>query len=247
MNIDVIVQARMTSTRLPGKVLKEVCGKPVLELLVERIKKSKKIRKIIIATSINITDNPIIELADKLNIYTFRGSEQDVLRRVLDAADFYNTDVIVEITGDCPLIDHRIIDKLVGIYIENDYDYVSNILKRTYPRGLDTQVFSKTVLKQVDSLTDHPIDREHVSIYIYNHPEIFKLHGIEAEKPYKHPEYRWTLDTTEDFEFIRTVYEELYYQNPEFTTLDVIKLLNKKPELLTINSHIPQKTTVYYE
>lgn len=236
-----IVQARMTSTRLPGKIMKPVLGKPLLELLVERLKRASRLNDIVIATTTNDDDDQVESLTQHLGIGCFRGSEHDVLDRVLRAAHAADADVIVEITGDCPLIDFRVIDRLLEVYQENDYDYVSNILKRTYPRGLDTQVFATSVLEEVARLTDDPVDHEHVSLYIYEHPEKFKLHNVESGLPEEYWDLRLTVDTPDDFELIRRIYEELYPSNPAFTIEDIVQLFQRRPELREINQHIAQK------
>ena len=241
MNTVVIVQARMTSSRLPGKIMAPVLGKPLLELQAERLKRAQLVDEIVIATTTNDTDDPVESLTERLRIGCFRGSEDDVLDRVLRAAHAFDVDVIVEITGDCPLIDFQVIDQLVGVYRANDYDYVANVLKRTYPRGLDTQVFATSVLEEVARLTDDPADHEHVSLYIYEHPEKFKLHNIESGLPEEFWDLRLTVDTPEDLELIRTIYQELYPTNPAFTIQDVITLFQRQPELRRINQHIAQK------
>jgi spore coat polysaccharide biosynthesis protein SpsF len=246
-NIHAIIQARMTSTRLPGKVLLPGYNKSMLEHLVERLQQSQHIQKVIVATTINQTDDPIIELCEKLEIGYHRGSENDVLQRVLDTMSAHDTDIIVEITGDCPLIDYNVVDDVINTYLNNSYDYVSNVMKRTYPRGLDTQVFSKQVLEKVNTLTKDPMDREHVSLYIYKHPQTFSCHGISLPTELSHPDYRWTLDTPEDYEFIKTVFEKLYPTNPKFTFQDIYKLISSNPELTNINKEIKQKTINYYE
>ena len=236
-----IVQARMTSTRLPGKIMRPVLGKPLLELLVERIKRAKGVDQVVIATTTNADDDQVESLTQRLGIGCFRGSEHDVLDRVLRAANAFDADLIVEITGDCPLIDFQVIDKLLKVYHANDYDYVANVLKRTYPRGLDTQVFSTSVLEEVARLTDDPVDHEHVSLYIYEHPERFKLHNVESGLPEEYWDLRLTVDTPDDFELIRRIYEELYPANPDFTIEDIVKLFQRQPELRSINEHISQK------
>jgi len=236
-----IVQARMSSSRLPGKIMRPVVGKPLLELLVERLKRARRVDEVVIATTTNDGDDQVESLTQRLGIGCFRGSEHDVLDRVLRAAQATGTDVIVEITGDCPLIDFQVIDKLVDVYQANDFDYVANILKRTFPRGLDTQVFATSVLEEVARLTDDPVDHEHVSLYIYQHPERFKLHNVESGMPEEFWDLRLTVDTAEDFALVRRVYEELYPVNPAFTVQDVAELFQRQPELRTINQHIMQK------
>lgn len=236
-----IIEARMTSSRLPGKILLPVLGKPLLELLVERLKRAKTLDYIIIATTSNACDDPVERLANSLGVGCFRGSEEDVLSRVLSAAKYHSCDIIVEITGDCPLIDPEIVDTLVTIYQQNSYDYVSNVLKLTFPNGMDTQVFSTATLAKVEELTDDPVDHEHVSLYIYEHPEIFSLFNYESGLPEKYWNLRLTVDTQEDFELIKRIYETIYPKKPEFILSDIIRLLDDERELLDINRHIQQK------
>jgi spore coat polysaccharide biosynthesis protein SpsF len=236
-----IVQARMSSSRLPGKIMRPEVGRPLLELLVERLKRARRVDEVVIATTTNDGDDLVESLTQRLGIGCFRGSEHDVLDRVLRAAHAAQADVIVEITGDCPLIDFEVIDDLVDVYQRNDYDYVANILTRTYPRGLDTQVFATSVLEEVARLTNDPADHEHVSLYIYEHPERFKLHNVESGLPKEFWDLRLTVDTAEDFELVRRIYEELYSVNPAFTLKDLIELFQRQPELRGINQHIRQK------
>jgi spore coat polysaccharide biosynthesis protein SpsF len=236
-----IIEARMTSRRLPGKILLPVFGRPLLELLIERLKRAQSLEGIIVATTSNPTDDIVEQLTKRIGVGCFRGSEEDVLSRVLGAAEKYHVDVIVEITGDCPLIDPEIVEKLIGIYHTNNYDYVSNVLKTPYPAGMDTQIFSTAVLQKVAALTDDPVDHEHVSLYIYEHPEIFSLYNVEIDLPEKYRNLRLTVDTQEDFELIQKIYELLYPKNPSFLLKDIMEFLDKREELLNINRHILQK------
>ena len=158
----------MTSTRLPGKVLLKIGEKPALEYMINRIKQSNLIDEIVVATTTNDSDLPIIDLCAKIGCKHFRGSEEDVLLRVLDAAKSVSADIIVELTGDCPFIDPEIIDNVISLYFSGDYDYASNIVERTFPDGFDTQVFSVRSLEEVSRMTKDPIDRVHVSCYFYN-------------------------------------------------------------------------------
>ena len=235
------IEARMTSTRLPGKVLKPVMGRPVLELLIERLQRSEHLDDIVVATTINNTDQPIIDLCKQLNVKYFRGSEEDVLKRVLDAAKSVSADLIVEITGDCPFVDPDIVDEYIQVFLNGEYDYVSNTIRRSFPIGFDVQVFPVSVLEEVNALTSDPVDHEHVSIYIYEHPERYQLKNIEANEDMFWPDLGVTLDTQEDYELIRSIFEELYPQNTAFSALDVIKLLRDRPELISINRHIKRK------
>jgi len=235
------IEARMTSTRLPGKILKPILGRPVLELLIERLQLVALIDEIVVATTTNSTDDPIVNLCNRLDIKYFRGSEEDVLIRVLNAAKSAAADIIVEITGDCPLIDPAIIEECLKSFLDGNFDYVSNTIERSYPDGLDVQVFPVSVLEEVNSLTKDSIDHEHVSLYIYKHPERYKLNNLKATGDLFWPELGITLDTQEDYELISIIFEELYPKDPHFSASDIVKLLHDKPELLEINRHIKRK------
>lgn len=235
------IEARMTSSRLPGKVLMPLAGKPALERLIERLKRSKYLDGIIVATTTNDADDPIEELTKKTGVNCYRGSEMDVLGRVLDAARSVNADVIVEITGDCPLMDHRLVDRGIEEYFSRDVDYVANILKRGYSDGFDVQVFSTKTLAKTSALTKDPIDRVHVSYYIYSHPEQFKLFNWEPAEDCFLPEGRVTLDEKEDYELINKIFEKLLPQKEDFSAEDIVKLLKSNPKLMRINEHIRQK------
>ena len=237
----VTVEARMSSSRLPGKIMLPLAGKPSLQQLVDRARRAKKIQDVVIATTVNPQDDAVEAWAKKNGVSFFRGSEEDVLLRVLEAARAFKGDVIVEMTGDCPLLDPAMIDELVSLWEENDYDYVSNILERTYPRGFDTQVFSRAVLEKVNELTQDPADRENVSLYIYEHPERFKLGGIKAPKELYGPDIRICVDMKEDYEVIRRIYEALYPKKPDFNAYDIMKFLKDNPEVAKINERIQQK------
>lgn len=241
MKIVATIEARMSSTRLPGKVLRRILGKSMLELMIERVRRAKKVSEIVIATTTSPVDDSIVELAERLGVGHFRGDEDDVLGRVLQAAESAKADVIVELTGDSPLIDPEVIDQLTGLYLANRYDYVSNNLKRTFPLGLDTQVFSTKTLALVAQLTRDPVDREHVSLYIYKHPERFALFNVESGLPEKYRHLRLTVDTVEDFALIEKIYETLYPGNPVFTLQQVLALFDTHPELAAVNRHISQK------
>ena len=241
MKIVSTIEARMSSTRLPGKTLNEIVGKPMLELLIERLKRAKKVAEIVVATTAEPEDEFITRLAERIGVKWFRGSSEDVLDRVLQAAKAHQADIIVEMTGDNPLLEPQLVDEAIDIYLNGDYDYVSNAIKETYPDGLNVQVFSVAMLDEVARTTNDPADRENVSLYIYEHPEKYRLFNMEAPPEYRYPEYRWTVDTDEDFQFAGAIYENLYYQKPDFSIADIMQLLKEKPELLKINTHIKQK------
>ncbi|NRB06375.1 MAG: glycosyltransferase family protein [Richelia sp.] len=241
MKTVIIVQARMTSTRLPGKVLKRVLDKPLLEYQIERLRRVKLADEIIIATTVNETDEPIFKLCNRLSVPYFRGSEEDVLARYHGAATKHYADVVVRVTSDCPLIDPQVIDKVINFYIENldKYDYVCNSLKRTYPRGMDTEVFSLKALHEAFVEATAQADREHVTPFIYRHLERYRLgHIVSSENQSSH---RWTVDTPEDFDLIRRIIEAVYPQAPEFSLEDCLNLLQQYPDWSNINAHVEQK------
>ncbi len=235
------IEARMTSSRLPGKVLMEVAGKPILQHMIERLKRVPSLDGIVVATTDNKEDIPIVALAKSLKVGYYRGSEEDVLRRVLDAALAHEIDVIVETTGDCPLIDPALVHACIQGYLETDVDYLSNVLERTYPRGMDTQVFATEILLDVASRTDDPEDHEHVSIYIYRHPEIYSLKNMPGPPELTNPELGLTLDTLEDFELISSIFGALYPKKPDFDLADILTLLRDNPELIKLNAHVKRK------
>ncbi len=221
------IEARMTSARLPGKVLMTAVGKPMLELMVERLRPVPGIDDIIIATTTNTTDDPVVALAERLGVAWFRGSEHDVLSRVLDAAQANAVDVIVEMTGDCPLVDPGVVQQTIDDYWRGGADYVSNALEpRTYPVGMDTQVFATTVLADVAERTNEPDDHEHVSLFIYNNPDIYKVRRLAAPGHHHAPQQRLTLDTTDDLMLIRDIFENLYPANPAFGLTEILNFLN---------------------
>lgn len=241
LKVAAIIQARMGSTRLPGKILKTVNGKTLLEYQIERVKLAISIDQIIIATTIKESEQPLVALCEKLGLDYYRGSEQDVLSRYYEAAKKYDVDVIVRLTSDCPIIDPVVIDTVVNHFLNNQssVDYVSNTLERTYPRGLDTEVFSFAALNKASKEAVLPRDKEHVTAYFYTNPDLFKLQSVKNEHDYG--SYRWTVDTEEDFELIQLLLNELYNSDELFLLEDVIKLLENHPEWNEINAHIEQK------
>lgn len=216
-----------------------ILGKPVLELMIERIKRVPSIDAIIIATTSNATDDCLKELAERLGVFCFRGSEEDVMGRVLGAAQAYDVDVIVELTGDCPMIDPMVVEECIVAYHRSGVDYVSNRLERTYSIGMDTQVFSTSALADAANRTQAPNDREHVSAYFYAYDHnLYTLKNVAAPPELTDPELAITLDTPEDYDLIKTIFELLYPQNPEFTLADILDLTVQEPRLREINRRI---------
>ncbi|MDD5171010.1 MAG: glycosyltransferase family protein [Syntrophales bacterium] len=236
-----IIEARMKSTRLPGKVLRPIAGRPMLELLVERLQQARCLDEIVIATTDDTSDNPIEVLAERLHVACHRGSEEDVLDRVLSAARRFAADIIVEVTGDCPLIEHAKVDQMLTSYEYLNVDFMANRLDETYPPGLGLRVFSRSVLERVEQLTQDPVDREQVTLYVWEHPELFSIYHFQNNLDQKYWELRLTVDTVEDFAFIQVIFEELHPVNPGFDLYDIIDLLERKPELMEINRHIQDK------
>jgi len=235
------IEARMASSRLPGKILKPILDKPILYRLIERVKRSRFINQIVIATTTDSGDDITEYFCRQNAIGCYRGSNDDVLDRVLGAAKANKADLIVELTGDCPVLDPELIDQVIKHYLDNSFDYVSNILERTYPRGMDAQIFSTKVLEETSKLTQDPADRENVSLYIYEHPERFKLSNVYAKLEHKRPDLRLTVDTKEDFELINGIFKELYPIRSGFSLSDIIQLLDQRPELRALNSMVQQK------
>lgn len=229
----------MSSTRLPGKVLKKILGKPLLQYQIERLKRVQNADQRVIATTENEVDEPIIGLCQRLAIAYSRGSEKDVLERYYRTAKQYAADVVVRVTSDCPLIDPQVIDESIQFYLNHrdEYDYVSNFLKRTYPRGMENEVFSFQALNDAFSEAKTPFEREHVTPFIHQHPERFRLGGVTyGEDRSRH---RWTVDTAEDFELIKRMLEALVPSKPAFTLKDCLGLISRHPEWNEINAHIP--------
>lgn len=235
------IECRMTSSRLPGKILLPACGKPLLELMIERLQRVPQLDDIVIATTTNSQDDCLSDIATKMGTGFFRGSEHDVLARVLGAARAAKADLIVEMTSDCPLMDPVESTKVIQKFLDGSYDYVSNVLTRSYPRGMETQIFPTRVLSEVDQITRDPADRENVSLYIYEHPERFILGNVMAPPELADPEQRMTLDYPEDYQLIKTVFEALYPSNPEFSLYDVMSFLRAHPEVAALTHHLQQK------
>lgn len=241
MKVACIIQARTGSTRLPGKVMKKLIGKEVLLHVIDRVLKSKLIDHIVIATTKKEGDDVIVDLVKDYNskVKVFRGSENDVLDRYYQAAKESEADVVIRVTSDCPLIEGELIDKGVSAFLEGEHDFVSNTMDRTYPRGLDFEIFSFKLLEKVKQISDKDWQKEHVMPYIYENKDKFKIKQIKDNAD--NSSLRWTLDTEEDFILINNIYEELYKENEFFNSSDIHELYKRKPELRLINDHIEQK------
>ena len=238
LTVGIIVQARMGSTRLPGKVMMEVSGKSLLEHLVLRLKKVKNADQIIIATTTSLKDDTIEALAVKLSFDFFRGSEANVLQRYYQTAKKYNLDVIVRITADCPLMDPIVVEQIIACYFDNQpVDYVSNTLQRTFPRGLDVEVFSFGALAEAYQAAQRDYELEHVTPYFY---QSGKFRVLNYSNSRNSANYRLTVDTQEDFNLIQQIYSA-FSSDDDFSLVDVLDLLKKDPNLVSLNAHIRQK------
>jgi spore coat polysaccharide biosynthesis protein SpsF len=238
MKIVAIVQARMGSSRLPRKVLKDLGGATVLDRVLNRLGRSRLIQESLVATTIEPADDAIVEHCERTGRKVFRGSEQDVLDRYYQAAKYVNADVVVRITSDCPVIDPEVTDATVHAFLDRHADYASNVLVRTYPRGLDTEVMTVQALERAWRESNKPHQREHVTPYIYENPSEFKLHGIENDTDCSR--HRWTVDTPEDLELLRAIYER-FGGRDDFGWREVLKLVESDPSLAEINRNIVQK------
>ena len=235
------IEARFGASRLPGKVLKEIMGVPMLALMLERVKRAKGLDDIVIATSENPKDDALEQLARKIGVKCFRGSEDDVLKRVCDAVKFVEGDHIVELWGDTPLIDPKIIDDAVTFYMNNDLDCVGTCLDKTFPWGMSLLVFPYKILAEIEALSKDPVDRENVSNHIYEHPEKYKTGHLPCPADIRRPEIRLTVDEIHDFELVTKIFEALYPDNPWFDTRDILNFIDGHPQLLEINKDVKQK------
>ncbi|WP_342533937.1 glycosyltransferase family protein [Lysinibacillus sp. FSL K6-0057] len=239
MNIIAITQARMGSTRLPGKVLKKVARKTLLEYQLECLKKSEYIKGIVVATTREIRDKAIVQLCEQINQPYFRGSEKNVLERYYLAAKQFKADIVVRITSDCPVIDIEVVDNIIKKFMENKVDYASNTIERTYPRGMDTEVFTMNALETAYRNATEQRDIEHVTPYMYFNPKIFRLLNIKNDEDYS--KYRWTVDTEEDFELIEKLILELHMRDQEINLKNLLQVMHENKDWYSINAHIEQK------
>lgn len=241
MKTGIIVQARMGSTRLPGKVLMDLCGAPMLVRVIERLKQARGVDEIIVATSTHAADDMVEKTAQSQGIKVFRGSEDDVLSRYYYAAKQQKLDIVIRVTADCPLIDPGVISDILEFYKNNQYDIVSNATAdpqyRTYPRGLDTEIFSFAALENAFFNATKQSHREHVTLFIYENTDKKYYYKQKDDKSY----FRWTVDTQEDFELVENIYKRLYHGENNFYQDAILELLENEKELLKINEMIRQK------
>ncbi len=232
MNV-ALIQARMGSSRFPGKVLEDLVGHPMLWHVVHRVRQAKRVDQVVVATTDRAVDDPVVRFCDREGIRCYRGNEQDVLDRFYQAAKASQADVVVRITADCPLIDPAVIDKVVERFQRGDCDYACNIIRYTYPDGLDTEVFSFAALERAWNEAEKPSEREHVTPYLRTGR--FRVANVENELPVSPAQHRWTVDHPADLEFVRKVYQA-FSANGNFGFREVFDLLKERPDLATIQA-----------
>lgn len=239
MAIVAVIQARMGSTRLPGKVLREIAGRPMVDYVVDRARQMSETCKTVVATSTLDREEPLVRHLEKRGIPVVRGPEQDVLTRYVQAAEAHDAETVVRITADCPLLMPAVSDQVVRAFRKSECDYASNTLERTYPFGLDTEVLSIETLCRVEQETSAPPDREHVTRYVWRHPEDFELCSVTDDTD--RSGLRWTVDEKADLQLVRRIYEELSEEALEATYKDVLELLKTHSQWVSINQEVEQK------
>ena len=228
-----VIQARLSSTRLPGKVLAPVLGRPMILRQLERLQSSARIDGLVVATSTDASDDPLAELLESENITYRRGSLTDVADRFLRVAREFQPDSIVRLTADCPLADPAVIDAIIGAHLDSGADYTSNVIERTYPQGLDAECVTMAAFEKLLSTSLTEAEHEHVTLGLYSRPDQFRLHSVT--QMVNRSELRWTVDLPEDLEFVRVVYDALYDGNPAFDQEDLVAWLTDHPEISRIN------------
>jgi spore coat polysaccharide biosynthesis protein SpsF (cytidylyltransferase family) len=241
MRIVAIIQARMGSSRLPGKVLLPIEGRSMLQWVCRRARQAALVDQVVVATTRQACDDVVADECRRLGVACFRGVEDDVLDRYCRAAEAHRADLVVRITADCPLIDAELIDDVVVAALQHEPDYASNVLRRTYPRGLDTEVATAAALARAWREAREPYQRVHVMPYFYQHPELFRLHSVTGDEDLSG--HRWTVDSPEDLEFVRGVCRRLAGADA-FSWRDVLRLVEREPGLADVNRHVRQKQLV---
>jgi spore coat polysaccharide biosynthesis protein SpsF len=236
-----IVQARMTSTRLPGKVLALVCGRPMLAQQLRRLRASRNLDEIVVATTVNAIDDPVVEVASDEGVASYRGDEHDVLDRYLGAARASKAELVVRVTADCPLIDAEVTDLVVAAACEPGCDYASNVIRRTFPRGLDVEAFHVDVLERLARLAKSVPAREHVTYFLHRErPDLFLVRGVTDDED--HSDLRWTVDTDADLRLVRSVYDLAGLGERQVPYRELVRLVRSHPELVAMNADVVQKT-----
>lgn len=234
-----ILQARVSSSRLPRKVLLPILGKAMLLRQIERINRSREIDRLVVATSTDSSDSEIASLCEEAGVTCFRGNLTDVLDRFVNAARPHQPETVVRLTGDCPLIDPEVIDEVISFFREGGYAYASNIKPPTFPDGLDVEVIRFAGLEEAGREAVLPSEREHVTPFLRFRPERYKVGNVTRPVDLSH--LRWTVDEPQDLEFVRKVYERLYPAKPDFTMHDIMRLIEQEPAIEAINARSSRK------
>ena len=239
-----IIEARMTSSRLSGKMMKLIGGKPSIEILVKRLQQVSGLNQVIVATTVNVADNPLNDFCNQFGIGCFRGSEEDVLGRVLGAARMFGVDVIVEVTGDSTFIDPELTQELIDAYKQSDADFVANCVERPFlPPGMGARIFSMEALGEVDRITQDLDDREHVSLHFWEHPDKYKLLHLKPPPELVSFDQHIALDGPGDLEMLRHIYDALEPQNHFFTAREIIEFLHDHPDVAKLSRKVKRKGT----
>lgn len=233
-----IIQARASSTRLPKKVLRDLHGAPMIMRIIERTKRSRLVSDIVVATSTSDSDNELVSMLRREGIEVRRGPLNDVLTRFISVVDEFTPRNVVRLTGDNPLVDPSIIDMVVEAHTRSGADYTSTSLRRTFPYGLDVECVTASSLGRLSELAQNPDDREHVTIGFHRRSEQFSLFSVEH--PTDWSDHRWSVDYLDDFNFVQAVYDELYDADPAFSWLDVLKLVQRRPDIRRMMRDAPQ-------
>jgi spore coat polysaccharide biosynthesis protein SpsF len=240
-NVAAIVQARLGSSRLPGKVLADLAGDTMLARVVQRLRAATRVDEVVVATTTNASDDPVCDEADRLGVRWYRGSEQDVLSRYVGAASECRADVIVRITSDCPLIDPGVVDRVVAA-LTRSRDYASNTHVRTYPRGLDVEAFHAGTLERIARLATSEAAHEHVTAFVMERPALFSIRHVVAPVGVDDSDLRWTVDTHEDIALVRALYDRFDLATKPVPYRALVAAVRANPELATVNSHVVQKS-----
>ena len=238
MEITAIIQARMGSTRLPGKSMLPLAGIPLIQHVVQRVQAASAIHQTVVATTEAAADDPLAAFLAKIGVPVFRGDENNVLKRYADAARYFGGHAIVRVTGDDPLKDPLVLDQVIARFIDagGACDYVSNNNPPTFPEGMDVEIFSTEALLAIEQLATTDFEREHVTAYFYRHSDQFRCLNVANSEDLSH--HRWTLDTREDLDFFQAVLKEFNHSERVPNMQDVLALLGRKPELTAINAHV---------
>ncbi|MCA8974159.1 MAG: glycosyltransferase family protein [Planctomycetes bacterium] len=231
-----VLQARATSTRLPGKVLRGILGEPMLQRQLARVRRASCLQGVVVATSDDASDDEVAALAARCGVACHRGALDDVLARCHGAAAQAGAEHVVRLTGDCPLVDPAIVDRVVAAHLESGADYTSNTLRRTFPDGLDVEVVRASVLAEAVAEATLPSEREHVTPFVYHRPERYRLCSVEHREPLG--QLRWTVDTAEDLEVVTAVFAHFLPLRPDFAMDDVLQLWRERPGLFAANATV---------